>query len=193
MAELSSRRKAAIEWHSKGHILTKFAEATHENEKLRSCRYEVQLSSQSIGYATGTQGPRAKRHKVNLEEKTCTCSFWFQRKIPCRHAIAVAKEAGLITDAAPCKEWIYFSVAPGRHMEQCLCALQQATVELVDIGALERDKKTLPGLAAGQPGRPRKKRIRSNGESVSGGPPKARKCSLCSKCGHTKRACPTKG
>ena len=189
MGQLSDRRRAARARSDEGHYLTKFAQNKYDVEKLKSQYYDVELSSDTLGYALGTRGPNAKRRTVDLKAKTCSCTFWFQHKIPCRHAIAVAAAVGLTGSAADYEQWIPTSVATGYHMEHYLAALEQATVELVDVDALEADGETLPSVAKRQPGRPKKKRIRSKGEAGFGPATKVYKCSKCGEAGHTKRSC----
>lgn len=100
MSELTSRRKEAKKRFDEGHILTRFAESKHEEESIKAPLHDAQLPTDTLGYATGAQGAGEKRRAVDLANKTCSCNYWAQHKRPCRHAIAVAKKAGLIEGPA---------------------------------------------------------------------------------------------
>ena len=191
MADLSSRRRAARERHAAGHLLTKHAQREYDLEALKSARYEVLMSSDTLGFVTGTQSVALTRRKVDLAAKTCSCGHWFQKKIPCRHAIRTAKCAGLLDGggAEKFKEWIHSSVHPGYRMDKYLHALERAKVELVDVDKLEPDGSTLPSVAVKQAGRPRKKRLRAQSEDGSGGAKKHYKCGKCGGLGHNQRHC----
>ena len=192
MSELTSRRKEAKRRFDEGHTLTKFAESKCEEESVRAPLHNVELSTDTLGYATGAQGAGAQRRTVDLAKKTCSCNYWAQHKRPCRHAIAVAKKAGLIEGPAGYKSWIQMSVDEGYTMKAYHEALQRASAQLVSIDALESDGKSLPNIPVNQPGRPRKKRIRTQPEGGSR-QTKVCKCGACGNPGHNKRNCPNAG
>ena len=120
----------------------------------------------------------------------CECLQWQQTKIPCLHAIAAARDAGLLANM---RAWYDHAVERCYHTAHYKAALLAATVELPSLRMLESDGKTLPPAWVIQAGRPRTRRIRSVGEQGgSAAPPRKRRRIVCARCGqdgHNVRTC----
>jgi hypothetical protein len=109
----------------------------------------------------------------------------FQYKMPCRHIIAAAKKSGLAQDYT---KFIDLTFDRMYLLKNYISTLESSSIQLVDLQELALDKKTKPMKNVPQAGRPKKKRIRSRGESgASGG--RAQKCSRCGTVGHNTSTC----
>ena len=112
---------------------------------------------------------------VDLQERTCTCSFYKEYGVPCRHVCA----AVLSTNEEPAQ-----FVVPERRRE-ALLATYVGVVRPVDMSTLTCDG-TLPPVATKQRGRPKQKRIPSFTEKMT---KKRVKCGKCGELGHNSRTC----
>lgn len=63
-----------------------------KSEEAESSRYKLINSTQGIAHVST---PSGAAHIVNFLERTCTCLEFQDRKLPCRHAMAVCKEQTL--------------------------------------------------------------------------------------------------
>jgi hypothetical protein len=186
MSEITGKREWAKLRHKDGNgdLLTKHAADSFEMQRTQASRFQVLKSSDSVYYVKFGQ----KRRKVDLDEKTCSCSYWNQYGIPCRHAIAVAQEAKRMEDYS---EFVAWAFDPMSLMSNYMDALESAKFEPICLEDLAVDKVTLPSINAKPAGRPRKRRIRSRGDTVAGGGvvPRQQKCKRCSSDGHNSRTC----
>ncbi|CAM9366349.1 unnamed protein product, partial [Phaeothamnion confervicola] len=107
--------------------------------------------------------------RVDLEGKTCSCIFWDQIGIPCRHAIAAkyAEQGGTIRDAL---EWFSTAFARQYQIENFLKAFSVSRgIELPLAENVTCDEETLPPLAPPPcAGRPSTLRFVSAGEGSGG-------------------------
>ena len=71
---------------------TRFYNKYWEIERESSGHYLVQPQSRSTGAALVKRGESSHGGRlVNLDQRTCTCLEWQDRRFPCRHAIAVMR------------------------------------------------------------------------------------------------------
>ena len=131
------------------------------------------------------------RRTVDLEAKTCSCTKWQSFGIPCHHAIAAARATNKLTNM---KAWYDHAVQPFYLAANYEAAYRDATVVLPVAETVEEDGVTLPAAKVRQAGRPRKKRMRSNGDVLGGGQPPPRKrapyrCGICGSTEHTRGNC----
>ncbi|CAM9257458.1 unnamed protein product, partial [Phaeothamnion confervicola] len=130
-------------------------------------------------------------HRVDLGGKTCSCIFWDQIGMPCRHAIATkhAEQGGAIRDAL---EWFTTAFARQHQIENFLKAFSVSRgIELPLAENVTCDEETLPPLALPpRAGRPSTLRFVSAWESSGGHvSKKQRTCSKCNARGHNTRTC----
>ena len=91
--------------------------------------------------------------------------------------------------------WYQHAFAPKYWSVNYATAYAQAAMRLPNLDDLACDGETKPAHIVVQPGRPRKKRIRSQGEQAggSGSAPKVNRgtkhCKLCGEAGHDRRTC----
>lgn len=116
---------------------------------------------------------------VNLGKRTCSCSLWQFKGFPCCHAVCAIfnsqTQLNLYVDP-------YFYVSTYRKVySKCIFPIPT----LWKPAPVVNDDTILPPLSRKPPGRPRKKRIRSNGENT-----RQVKCSRCGNfAGHNKKTC----
>ena len=115
---------------------------------------------------------------VDLEEKTCTCGFFREYGVPCRHFCAAVVTA---------KGFPQHFVVPERRLES-LRATYVGFITPVDTSFLEDDHMKAPEVPKKR-GRPRVKRIPS---ALERGPKERRTyvCGICHQTGHNSRTCP---
>lgn len=168
-----------------GPMLTKHAEKIYEAQRAVSKHYEATSSSTNVYIVKG----REHRHRVDLLQKSCQCSFWTQYGIPCRHAICAADSDGRLANYPQFVEYAFHSMY---LMANYVDTLKDTICEVVDLDALVPDGKTQPNINVKQAGRPKKKRVRSRGELVGGTQHKRTKCGSCNQPGHNARTCTNK-
>ena len=186
MSEITGKREAAKRRYKEGEgdLLTKHAVDAFEVQRTQASRFQVSKSSDSVYFVKYGE----KRRKVDTEAKTCSCSYWKQFGIPCRHAIAVAQDAKLMDNYADFVAWAF---DPMYLLSNYVGALESAKFEPVCLDDLAVDKATLPSINVKPAGRPKKRRIRSRGDTAAGGGvvPRPQKCTRCGSDGHNSRTC----
>ena len=186
MSEITGKREAAKRRYKdgKGDLLTKHAVDAYEVQRTQASRFQVSKSSDTVYFVKYGE----KRRKVDIEAKTCSCSDWKQFGIPCRHAIAVAQKAKLMDNYA---EFVAWAFDPMYLLSNYMGALESAKFEPISLDDLAVDTTTLPSINAKPAGRPKKRRIRSRGDTAAGGGvvPRPQKCQRCGSDGHNSRTC----
>lgn len=113
---------------------------------------------------------------VNLQLRTCSCGVFQQEGLPCLHACAAALRSNQAVEDL---------VVPS-YTTRALRALYGEDVYNVDVDLVEVDPTILPPPEIKQAGRPKKRRLRTRGETD---PENQLSCSLCHQKGHNKRTC----
>ena len=192
MKDISDKRAAATKRYNGGggHLLTKWAADQYEQQRSLSSHYTVTGSSEHVFFVDVGSGGR---HRVDLQQNTCACSFWKQWGLPCRHAIAAANSDGRMGDF---NEFITWAFDPMYLMVNYTKALKDTICEVIDLATLTPDGITKPNLNVKQAGRPRTRRIRSSGATAADGGTTRRgrvqTCNSCGTTGHNERTCTEK-
>ncbi|KAG5547708.1 hypothetical protein RHGRI_013411 [Rhododendron griersonianum] len=116
---------------------------------------------------------------VDIGRRTCSCCWWQLNGFPCCHAVCAIKYSGKDLNLYVER---YFHVESYRQVysKPIYPVASLLKGDVVDCGT-----SILPPLSKKPPGRPKKKRIRSNGEKV-----REMKCGRCGKMGnHNKLTC----
>ncbi|XP_022847562.1 uncharacterized protein LOC111370091 [Olea europaea var. sylvestris] len=123
-------------------------------------------------------GVENEMYIVNLEARTCSCREFDLKKLPYKHALAVAKFKG-ISCCSLCSLY-YISASWKQAYAECIYPVtNEADWEI------SNQPKVLPPLSnRRQSGRPKNRRIPSRGEGR-----KTRKCSRCGQRGHNRLTC----
>lgn len=140
--------------------------------------YVVTHSSDDVAFVARISHP-LKQRRVDVRGSTCSCTTWRQQRIPCRHLIAILVQRRT-TDR------IFELVGPSHTIasyEQSLGSL-----EVLEDISLASDPTIQPAPFVRQAGRPKKRRIRSQGET-GGKARKAYRCTRCGTVGHNKKTC----
>ena len=173
---LFERRRAKYAAMDATSLPKRVAESLHvsieEGRKLRVYRH-----TESVFHVQRLNRPGTSR-VVNLDTRTCSCGFYKEHGVPCRHICAAA----LSIRRHP-KEF----VIPQRR----LAALRNTYVGYinpVDVSLLRNDGTKSPAKKR-TPGRPREKRIPSRAEN---GPRRTTTCGCCGGRGHNSRSCKMK-
>ena len=120
-------------------------------------------------------------YAVNLEEHTCSCRRWQAHEFICPHGIAACRERNLPVENFISKfystEYLRATYADVHH-PHCDISSWVIPPEVENIVVLP------PEHAARAAGRPKKRRIPSQGEEV-----RRRKCARCGVLGHNRQTC----
>lgn len=163
----------------KNNRLTDLATNWLEKEKGASATYRVLSSTMQRAVV---EAPSGGQHIVEMDARTCTCLEFQDRKLPCKHAIAVCKEHNLEPEDYVS---IIYSVEEYR-------STYQGALPPVMMDVPLSDTCLAPFLGQKKKGRNKKKRIRRE-ELVRKAIKKVVRCSLCKSPHHNKRTCDGSG
>jgi hypothetical protein len=165
-------------WTEAGLKVTPRTHGKIQEQLKEASEYVVTHSSEDVAFVARISNP-LKQRRVDVKGSTCSCATWRQQRIPCRHLIAIFEQRHS-------KDKIFEIVGPS-HMvssyEQSLGSL-----EVPEDNTLVADSTLHPAPFVRQAGRPKKRRIRSQGET-GGKARKAYRCTRCGIVGHNKRTC----
>lgn len=180
-SEAFRRQEQGDKWLHEGRIVTPRAEIKFQCELKQSAFYTVAFSSPTVAYAARLSHP-TKQRRVDIASPTCTYSTWLQHGVVCRHILAGHRGKGHLDGAISLMAG-WYTVA--QYMQD------QRPVELPEDTQLTQDSSLLPARVHRQAGRPRKRRIRSRGETSA--TQRVRKAFRCERCGvadgHNSRTC----
>lgn len=180
MGEVHARAKSAERWRTEERLLTPRAEHKLQHEIQDAASYCVNQSSDSVAFVSRVNVPlKQRRVELRTDGPMCSCIVWVQHGVVCRHII-VMSQRGSGSDA------IYNMMADYYKLSRYSQGL--IPIEIPEETILDRDDELLPALYQQQAGRPRKRRIRSRGET--GRTRKLYKCGKCGKSdGHNRATC----
>lgn len=118
---------------------------------------------------------------VNLLSKTCSCLVWQYDEFPCSHAIAALWKKNL----SPVDYVSTYYTKITYKETYSLTVNPLGDKSFWDVCKVDGNVEVLPPIVRIAPGRPKKKRILSEGEER-----RTIKCSCCGQLGHNKRRCP---
>ena len=165
-----------------------------EQRRLARTGYTVRQNSEHTATVVSTQrGDVAPRERfVDLNTRSCSCLFWQQRGIPCRHAIVFAQRKQGYDWSADSASWYESAFWPVYRTSNVGNTYNFEPIHLPPMENLVLDGRTLPPPVVTQRGAPRKRRFRSAGGGQGGRAGKAKKARHCAICGseaHNKRTC----
>ena len=163
----------------KNNRFTDLATTWLEKEAQASATYRVFSSTMQRAVV---EAPSGGQHIVDMEARTCSCLEFQDRRLPCKHAIAVCKQHNLAPED-------YVNVI--YRMEEYRSTYQGVLPPIIMDLALS-DVCLAPFLCRKKKGRSKKKRIRKE-ELVRKAPKKVMRCSLCKSPHHNKRTCDGSG
>ena len=188
--EQFDRMADAREWDAKRALIVPRIMSIYD-EQLRLSRegYNVSQTSDNTAVVKSTQGSTQREREVNWQEKKCSCTYWQQRGIPCRHAIVFASRKRNYNFAASAEAWFRDMFWPVYRVSNVVATYNQEPIRVPVLAELPFDGVTLPAPKVKQRGAPRKRRIRSAGEGQGGraGKPKQpRHCAVCGDATHNR-------
>ena len=178
MGECYKRASNYKTWVEKGREVTPRAENKFQAQLKKSENYITTFSSDDVAFVAHAKFP-LKQRRVDTCPVKCSCSTWKQQILPCRHILAVLKaqkdRSRVFTLFGDCYKVETFARSVG-------------AIVIPEDSQLVRDKTIKPAARVRQAGRPRKKRIRSRGET-GGKARKPYKCGRCGNFGHNRASC----
>ncbi|XP_047070954.1 uncharacterized protein LOC124679197 [Lolium rigidum] len=155
----------------------------HElNMKSRALHYDIQKSGPISAEISGTtKEGKTWRYAVDLEKRECGCGQWEVSGKPCPHALYLLGKVRLLKTEDFVHE--YYSVERFKMAYQFDIAPMNGRSEWpnVDVGF-----EMIPPPLQRAAGRPRKQRIKANGEPGKRGP---YQCKRCYQFGHIEKGC----
>ena len=150
------RAANAERWRKRGSEVTPGAKVQYDKQAADLGVYLVIKSCNDVSFVINKQvRPRTMR-RVTFSTRTCTCSYMDQNGIPCRHLIAALAEHN--KEAGPEYFHEYYRV------DSYHTAFSGVAIRLpLDTQVIE-DPSWKPPQVKSRAGRPKMKRIRSNGE-----------------------------
>lgn len=125
----------------------------------------------------GVASGRVSADAVDLDKRVCTCGMFAEYDFPCVHAVALA----LAVNVAP-SSLVGHRYLVDRWRAQYATCMTAHNLRLPMSGLLTP-------ITRRPCGRPRRKRVRSNGELLTAVAPAPRSCTRCGWSGHNARTC----
>jgi hypothetical protein len=167
-------------WYAQIHIMLLFGMCV-----LRSCVSTTScgqdVASTDVCYVSNVASIPPIKRRVNLNSRQCTCGYTSQFGIPCRHIVACLESLGKLSSVFDLFDSCY-------TVPSYSSAFSSKAIYIPLSTELSKDTSSLPAKVLKKAGRPKKKRIRSNGEE---GVSITFRCSKCYQSGHNKRTCTT--
>jgi len=195
---LESMRHEVMRWFSErrekekdtaGIVVSKVASAIQTLTLDRARRYRFIRASEDKYEVKSRE--TLQEYIVDLNAHTCRCREWKARGYPCGHALAVIlgrKEDPQIYAEACFTLAAYANTYKGVITHPCDDDFGATATLAEEDSDSDSDNLVLPPNTRRPPGRPKKRRIRSQNEDE----PSARRVFTCSHCkapGHSRRTC----
>jgi hypothetical protein len=175
------RSQNAILWDGMELKVTPAATKLYNFQSNRLGEYAVQHASTDVCYVSNVASIPPIKRRVNLNSRQCTCGYTSQFGIPCRHIVACLESLGKLSSVFDLFDSCY-------TVPSYSSAFSSKAIFIPLSTELSKDTSSLPAKVLKKAGRPKKKRIRSNGEE---GVSSTFRCSKCYQSGHNKRTCTT--
>lgn len=165
MGDIYERKVKAKEWLQAGRVLSAYAEKIVAERQLEATACCVSPSDGDTGtaYVWDARSPIAKKRRVNLSAKACSCPYRDQYGLPCKHlyaAVVFFNKSGGSWDIAQLCHSVY-SVA----------SYTQAYGPLVESVQIPVDEELV------------------RNDTIQMKPTATKRCSVCKTLGHNKRKC----
>ena len=211
-------RHQLMDWYCKrrggegntvGLLVKPIAEKLQQLVKDRACRYRFHAST-STRFEVSS-GITMVDYLVDLETRTCSCHVWQSSGYPCGHAIAIimalkrnpqlySKTFFTLESYRKSYENAILHPLAGDYSQPLVWPSELGEDEEIDDGSdgsddgdvsEPEDNSMLPPRTRRPTGRPKKRRIRSTGESETptGRQHRQNHCGRCRGLGHSKRTC----
>ncbi|OWZ13370.1 Mutatorlike Transposase [Phytophthora megakarya] len=165
MGDLYERKIGAKDWMQSGRILTAYAEKILEKQQLdaTSCCVSPSDGDTGTAYVWDAHNPIAKKRRVNLSAKVCSCTYRDQYGLPCKHmyaAVVFFNKSGGSWDLAQLCHSVY-----------TVASYAQAYGPLVEPVQIPVDEELV------------------RNDAIQMKPTATKRCSVCKTLGHNKRKC----
>jgi hypothetical protein len=165
MGNLYERKLCGKDWTQSGRALTLYADQILEQQQLEAAACCVSPSDGDTGtaYVWDARSPIAKKRRVNLSAKSCSCPYRDQFGLPCKHlyaALAFFNKSGGSWDLAQLCQPVY-----------TVASYTQAYGPLVEPVQIPVDEELV------------------RNDAIQMKPTAAKRCSVCKTLGHNKRKC----
>ena len=163
MADCVEHVALIAKWTTKGQVITDGAMKQFMLQKNVIGDYRCDSSNAYLHFVFKLGLGPPHRRRVNLMEKSCTCGYYTQHRIPCRHMCAALHATGTLGDV-----WSYF--ASEYKVATYAAAFQDVSLDMPVHDELDLDDKIVPSMkvsAKKKRGPKPSKRIPSTGESFT--------------------------
>ncbi|GMF26198.1 unnamed protein product [Phytophthora lilii] len=165
MGDLYSRKVGAKELIQSGRVLTSYAEKILEEQQMEAAACCVSPSDGDTGtaYVWDARRPIAKKRRVNISAKSCSCPYRDQYGLPCKHlyaAVVFFNKSGGSWDLAQLCHSVY-----------TVANYTQAYGPLVEPVQIPVDEELV------------------RNDAILMKPTATKRCSVCKTLGHNKRKC----
>ena len=120
---------------------TRFYDRYWDRERADAGKYEVQPTSRARGTALVKIGESSREaYKVNIQERTCDCLAWQDRRVPCRHAFAAIEFFG-----EKAEDYAYSFITTEAYK-----SIYSGTLHPCPIDQVSPNEKILPPIPSGK-------------------------------------------
>ncbi|GMF40368.1 unnamed protein product [Phytophthora fragariaefolia] len=165
MGDLYERKVSAKDLVQAGRVLTPYAEKILEEQQIQASACCVSPSDGDTGtaYVWDARNPVAKKRRVNLSAKSCSCPYRDQFRLPCKHMYAALEFFN--------KSGGSWDLAQLCHPVYTVASYAQAYGPLVEPVQIPVDEELV------------------RNDAIQMKPAAAKRCSVCKTVGHNKRKC----
>ena len=181
MKESYERQRLALKWADQGKPVTPHAQSLFEESSSASAYHNVMASTPDVFFVQDVRARPMIKRRVNLQLRSCTCTFMGQMGVPCSHFVSALTSCDRMQE-------VYSAFDECYQIKNFAPSGEFVGVDLVLEEEVKTNSSVRASLQLPQVGRHRFSRITSRGEEGRRFPA-TRKCSRCKQEGHNRQSC----